>query len=355
MPDESRGFVERVWYEKDAMATAGRAALLPLEKLFGGIVGARDVLYEAGWLPAHAVALPAVSVGNLTVGGTGKTPIAAWIARGLAARGAKPAVILRGYGDDEPLVHQTLNPDVPVVIGADRVAAIADAAKRGADIAVLDDAFQHRRARRIADIVVVSADRWTSEVRLLPAGPWREPLKAIRRASLVIVTRKAAGDAVVDEVNRRIADVAPTVPRVSVHLAPGELVLAAGASENGAAAMPIVALANRSVRAVLSIGDPSAFVAQIEASGARVRPAIYPDHHDFTATEVAAIAGGLSAGEIVVCTLKDAVKLGPLWPRLAAPLWYVSQQVMVERGVGGVEHVLDELVRARSGTSRNAG
>ena len=352
MPD-ARGFVERVWYGSDRVASAMRAALVPAERLFGGIVGARDILYDAGWLPARSVALPTVSVGNLTVGGTGKTPIAAWIARGLAARGAHPAVILRGYGDDEPLVHRILNPDIPVITGADRVAAIADAARAGADIAVLDDAFQHRRARRIADLVVISADRWTPDVRLLPAGPWREPLRAIRRASLVIVTRKAASAERVEEVHRRIAEVAPAVPRVSVHLAPGALVRVG--DDRDAATRPLGSIAGQPVRAVLSIGDPAAFVAQLEGAGARVRASVFPDHHAFSDADIAAIAGGLSENETVVCTLKDAVKLGPRWPRLARPLWYVSQQVMVERGVGGLEHILDELVRARSGTSLNAG
>lgn len=355
MPDDASGFVDRVWYGADDLASAARAVLMPAERVFGGIVGARDIMYDAGWLPVQETALPAVSVGNLTVGGTGKTPIAAWIARGLALRGAKPAVILRGYGDDEPLVHRTLNPDIPVVVGADRVAAIANAAKQGADIAVLDDAFQHRRARRLADIVVVSADRWTPDIRLLPAGPWREPLKAIRRATLVIVTRKAAPEERVEEVHKRIAEVAPAIPRVSVHLAPGALVRAG--EGGGGEARSLESMRGASVRAILSIGDPQAFVAQLEAAGIEVRASIYPDHHAFTASEVAALASGLSASDAVVCTLKDAVKLAPHWPRLGGgpPLWYVSQQVMVERGVGGIEHVLDDLVRARSGTSPNAG
>lgn len=357
MPDDSRprsaSFVDRVWYGEDGAASTMRALLAPAERLFGLAVGARDLLYDAGVLPSHDVELPALSVGNLTVGGTGKTPIAAWIARGLVTRGAKPAIILRGYGEDEPLVHQTLNPDVPVVIGADRVDAIARAKAAGADVAVLDDAFQHRRAQRMADLVVVSADRWTGSTRLLPAGPWREPLKAVRRATLVIVTRKAASDEKVEDVHRTIAAIAPGVPRVSVGLVPGDLVRAdaSGAGET----RPLESLAGRRVRAVLSIGDPQAFIRQLETLGAAVDAAIYPDHHDFSDADVAAVTSGLSADSTVVCTLKDAVKLAPRWTRLAPALWYVSQRVIVERGVGGIEHVLDDLLRTRSGTSRNAG
>jgi tetraacyldisaccharide 4'-kinase len=350
--DLTEGLVERIWFGDDTVAAVSRALLLPAERLFGGIVGARDVLYDAGWLTAHRTALPALSVGNLTVGGTGKTPIAAWVAGELLQRGARPAVILRGYGDDEPLVHRILNPDVPVIVGADRVAAIAEAAAKGADIAVLDDAFQHRQAQRVADLVLISADRWTGDVHLLPAGPWREPLTAVRRASIVIVTRKAASEAKAEEVHRRLAKVAPAIPRVSVHLAPGVLV---GVGSDQTETQPLDMLAGKRVRVVASIGDPAAFIAQLTVLGADVRPSVFPDHHAFTSGEVEQIARDAADAEVVVCTLKDAVKLGPLWPRLAPLLWYVSQRVTVERGVGGIEHLLDGLVRAHSATSRNAG
>jgi len=342
--------VDRLWYGRDAVASATRTALLPFERLFGGIVGARDILYDAGWLPALETPIPAVSVGNLTVGGTGKTPISAWFAHGLAARGARPAIVLRGVGGDEPLVHRALNPDIPVVVGADRVAAVREAAAAGADIAVLDDAFQHRRVQRAADLVLISADRWTDDVRLLPAGPWREPLRAIRRATLVIVTRKAADDATVAHVHERLSQVAPAIPRVSLRLEP-ERLLRLGADDS----RTLGALAGATVRAILAIADPDAFVRQLERLGAHVHAMVYPDHHAFDDAEVQRIVGAIQSTELAVCTLKDAVKLTPLWPRLAPPLWYVSQQVMVERGVGGLERVLDDLVRARSSTSPTAG
>ena len=343
--------MDRVWYGRDTLASTIRAILTPAERVFGGIVGARDIMYDAGWLPERQTAIPAVSVGNLTVGGTGKTPIAAWIAHELAARGVRPAIVLRGYGEDEPLVHRTLNPSVPVIVGADRVAAIAEAARAGANIAVLDDAFQHRRAHRVADLVLVSADRWTPEAHLLPAGPWREPMRAIRRATMVVVTRKAASDSVVDAVHAGLSAVAPSVPRVSVRLAPAELVRAGAHDER----RPIESLSGGRVRAILAIADPAAFIRQIETVGARVTAEVFPDHHRFSDAEIARIARALTDDECPVCTLKDAVKLAPRWPRLAPALWYVSQQVMVERGVGGLERLLDDVVRTCSGTSPNAG
>jgi tetraacyldisaccharide 4'-kinase len=350
-PLSERGFVQRVWYGVDAAASAARMILMPAERIFGGVVGARDILYDAGWLPARDTVVPAVSVGNLTVGGTGKTPIAAWIARGLQARGAHPAIVLRGYGQDEPLVHQTLNPAIPVIVNPDRAAGIADAARGGADLVVLDDAFQHRRVQRLADLVLISADQWTPVIHLLPAGPWREPLRAVRRATLIIVTRKAAADDVVEAVHERLARVAPGVPRVSVRLDPGELVQ----TGDQPSTTPLDFLKGKPVRAILSIADPASFIRQMEARGVRVNASIFPDHYAFSADEVSKLTRGFDPSDIVVCTLKDAVKLGPHWPRLAPPLWYVSQQVMVERGVGGLERVLDDLAVSRSSNSPTAG
>jgi tetraacyldisaccharide 4'-kinase len=244
-----------------------------------------------------------------------------------------------------------LNATIPVIANADRVAGVADAQRQGADIAVLDDAFQHRRVQRLADLVLISADRWTNDVSLLPAGPWREPLRAIRRATLVIVTRKSAADRTVELVHEKLSQVAPAIPRVSVRFDLGELVDATGTRDP----IPLDAIAGASLHAVLSIADPQAFVRQLEQRGAQVRATILPDHHAFSSREIDRIASAMREGDWVVCTLKDAVKLAPHWPRLAPPLWYVSQHVMVERGVGGIERVLDDLVRARSKTPSTAG
>ena len=113
-------FVERLWRSDTAGAVLGRAALAPAQALYAGIVAIRGAMYDTGLLRSHDLALPAISVGNLSVGGTGKTPVAAWIAAELLSRGARPAIVLRGYGDDEPLVHATLNPSVPVIVSPDR-------------------------------------------------------------------------------------------------------------------------------------------------------------------------------------------------------------------------------------------
>ena len=349
-----RGVVDELWYGTGPLARASRVLAAPAAGVFRALVGARELLYDAGWLQTSEPALPVVSVGNLTVGGTGKTPIAAWVARELLERGAKPAIVLRGYGGDEQLVHQTLNPTLPIVVAPDRVAGVAEASRRGATVAVLDDAFQHRRIRRAADFVLVSADRWTRDARLLPAGPWREPLSAARRATLVVVTRKAASDSVVDDVNAALAAAAPSIPRVTVRLELDALVRAADDNAHPEV-VPLRAIADTAVRAVLSIADPRAFVRQLERAGARVAVSAFLDHHTFTELEIARIVDALRPGEWAICTLKDAVKLAPRWPRLAPPLWYVSQRVTVERGVGGLERILDDLARPRASAPTTSG
>ena len=342
---------ERVWFGDDALARFARATLIPTEVVYRAVVGVRDALYDAGVLTTHEPALPTVSVGNLTVGGTGKTPIAGWIASELIDRGERPAIVLRGYGEDEPLVHARLNPTIPVIVSADRVSGIVNARVAGATVAVLDDAFQHRQVSRAVDLVLVSADRWSLSTRLLPAGPFREPLTALRRASMVLVTRKAASDADVNAVNETLASIAPRIPRSTVSLMPEEL---RSASITGEAELrrPITDLTGRDVRVITAIGDPSAFVRQLEASGARVIAATYADHHHFEAEEIKRFVRSIPADGLAICTLKDAVKLAPRWPREAPALWYVSQRVSVERGVGGVEHILDELTQ-RLGRERS--
>jgi tetraacyldisaccharide 4'-kinase len=348
-PDESR-FIERVWYGDDLVSRLTRTTLIPFERVYGAVVGARDILYDAGLLRTSETALPTISIGNVTVGGTGKTPIAAWIAQGLAAREARPAIVMRGYGDDEPAVHRAINPSFPVIVSDDRTSGIRQAARAGATVAVLDDGFQHRQTRRETDLVLVSADRWTTNRRLLPAGPFREPLRAVRRATLIIVTRKAASDTVVADVHETLARVAEGVPRVSVRLSPDTLVRVGDGDR-----APLSVLAGADVRALIAIGDPRSFVRQLADAGARVHATVRPDHHHFRDDEIARFVARVPANSWAVCTLKDAVKLQTHWPREGPSLWYVSQLVTVERGVGGLERVLDDLVRVRPRTTPTAG
>jgi tetraacyldisaccharide 4'-kinase len=349
MPNDSRALkdvVETIWEGQSPVAIAARAALTPAEWAYAAVVGAKNILYDAGWLHAQSPSLPTLSVGNLTVGGTGKTPVAAWLAGLFITRGHRPAIIHRGYGGDEPEVHRRLNPGIVVIADPNRAAAIWRAQNEGADVAILDDAFQHRRVGRQTDIVLVSADRFAGRRRLLPAGPWRESLESLRRASLVAVTGKVADAGEVEAVHKAIAVAAPRVPRVSLRLEPDSLV-----GVHSEERKPLSALAGTRAHVITAIGDPSSFIGQLEATGAKVVASTYRDHHRFMPAEVAVFVSAIPPSGMAICTLKDAVKLAPLWPRDGPDLWYVSQRVTVERGVGGIDRLVSDTLRAveRSG------
>ena len=313
-----------------------RDLLIPAEVLYRSAVAARSKLYDWGVFRARAFPVPVISVGNLTVGGTGKTPVAAWLAGQLIQRGMKPAIVLRGYGGDETIVHQRLNPGALVVAAADRVRGIREAVSKGANAVVLDDAFQHRRARRDADIVLINADAWRGKPHLLPAGPWREPLRATRRATLVVITRKIAERSTVDDVRRALSNAAPQIPVVTVYIGPSEL-----RSTATGQSLPLQAVDGADLTAIAAIAHPDAFFKQLTELGAVVRPFSFPDHHAFTRQEARSLADAASNSDFVVCTLKDAVKLEALWPAEAGSLWYVSQRLRVEDGRQHIDRLLD--------------
>lgn len=341
--------VADVWYGRGAGNIVVRAALWPLSRAYDLAVVARTRLYETGMLDTKAPELPTISVGNLTVGGTGKTPFSAWLASELKTR-ARPAIVLRGYGGDEAEVHRRLNPDVAVVVNPDRGVAIHDARAGGADIAVLDDAFQHRRIARNADIVLLSAEQLLRPQRMLPAGPWRERLPAAGRADLVVITRKAATR---DEAEQTIAIVREAIPRVPiamVYLAPAALVSVSGAPES----MALDALRGKSVLAIAAIGEPDAFSEQLEALGASVSLAAFRDHHAYSIDDLRDLASRVPRGGLAVCTLKDAVKLADRWPG-PSRLWYVSQQLVVEQGTEQLQGLLTRVLEARAAATAFAG
>ncbi len=337
-----RDAVGTLWNGRGQRARAGRLLLSPLEGAYRAITKARGFLYDRRVLKAHDVSVPVVSVGNLSVGGTGKTPVSAWLATQLVERGAHPAIVLRGYGDDEVLVHRRLNETISVIACADRVRGMREAVAEAADIIVLDDAFQHRRAARDEDVVLIDADSWTGNTRLLPAGPWREPLSAAKRASLVIVTRKTSGHASVVAVKDAVAGAAPGVPIASVSLAPGEL-----RSTATGLTMPLQALDGADVTAIAAIANPDAFFRQLTRLGAIVRPHRYGDHYAFSERDARRLADLAGASDFAVCTLKDAVKLESVWPAEAGSLWYVSQRLIVEDGKHHIARLLDGLLALR--------
>lgn len=335
--------IDRIWRGDDQLARGARIALTPLEGAYRVVTAARGWMYDHSLLRTKQSGIPAVSVGNLSVGGTGKTPFAAWLASELASRGEQPAVVLRGYGGDEPLVHARLNPGIPVVIERSRVDGIRRAADLGATVAVLDDAFQHRSASRDQDVVLIAAEQWGGRsMRLLPAGPWREPLTALHRASLAVITRKTADDSDVERLASAIRRAAPELPQAVVRFSLGELKSAKRSADLDS--MPLTALGGQSVFAITGVADTGAFFRQLSDTGASVTGFPFPDHHQFVIGEIVDIIGKIPAnGAMFVCTLKDAVKLDAIWPATAPALWYVSQALEAERGGNSLDKLLSEL------------
>lgn len=332
--------------------SVGARMLVPVSWAYRLAVAVRNEGYDLGLLRSRTLGMPTVSVGNLSVGGTGKTPMTSWVASHLHARGVRPAILLRGYrGEDETLVHRALAPSAIVVADPDRGRGATRARLEGAEVAVLDDGFQHRRARRDLDLVLVAAEQGDAR-RLLPAGPLREGRRALRRADVLVITRKVASRDEAADVATAWSEGHDHLLVVVASLSPLALVRATpvGAGPDGAApgTQSVGSLAGRAVLAISAIGAPDAFERQLAAHATRVDRAAFPDHHPFADAEVAELARRARAVDLAVCTLKDAVKLRGRWPREAPPLWYLSQVVAVEWGEAELRARLDAVLASRT-------
>jgi len=301
--------VRFLWRSRSPAARLARVVLLPLSALYAGVMAVRNALYGVGFLATRRLPLPTVAVGNRAVGGAGKTPVAAWIAAFYARRGRTPAVLLRGYGGDEPKVHERLVPGAVVVADPDRVAGAARALAAGADVIVLDDAFQTRGVARDLNLALVSAEN-TRQVRwLLPAGPWRETAGALGRADGFIVTRKRAALEEAQEVASALAARWPGRPVAIAHLA-----LTSLEGMVSGRAQPLASLAGHRVVAVAGIADPESYAVQVRSTGASVQLVAYQDHHPYGEADLQRLVRLAGAADYVVVTEKDAVKLRHRWP-----------------------------------------
>ena len=304
---------------------------------YGLAVRSRNCLYDCGCRKAHRATRPVISVGNITAGGTGKTPLAAWLVQMLRSEGRRPAILSRGYGrdpssglDDENQLLASLAPGVPVVIDPDRVRGAARAIQEhGADVLVLDDGFQHRRLARNLDIVLIDALCPFGGGRLLPRGLLREPLSGLRRADFIVLTRS---DQVpperTAEIRKQLARRAPgTSIAFAVHRPTGLRELSYPPKDH-----PLDELKEGQWLAFCGIGNPEAFRLTLEGLGARLQGlTAFPDHHRYRATDV---EGLLSAASDLGCrglvtTEKDAIKVSPLVPA-ATPLPVLALQVRME-------------------------
>lgn len=298
-----------------------RPFFYPASIAYGLIVAARNWAFDRGFLAAGRLPVPVFSVGNLTVGGTGKTPMAIWLAHQIQGLGLRPALLSRGYGgpvgllpegvpgNDEALVIARHLPQVAHRQGADRRSkAIELLAHRAADALILDDGFQHRQVGRDMDIVMVHAGNPWGNGCLLPAGPLREPLTSLRRAQVAVLTHcdQVASDRLA-RIERSLRRNNPQLLVVkSIHEA-RTLV----AWEGGTA--PLSALQGRCVTVLCGIGDPSSFLRQLVTLGAHIHSAIvFPDHFRYTQARrqyLEAFVQRLPVNRWLLTTEKDLVKL----------------------------------------------
>ncbi len=295
-----RGWVREYWTgdRRGPGAALLGVGLWPAEAMFRTAVTARSAWY--GHARAPSPPIPVVSVGNLTVGGTGKTPVVRWLGDWFRERGAEAAVVLRGYGRDEVMLYRRWFGPGAVFVGADRRKGVRAAAASGCDVALLDDGFQHRRVRRKLDLLLVAAeDPW--RVRLLPRGPYRETLEAARRATHVLVTRRTASPRAAAAWCERLSRSAPGVSIVEAEMRMGGWRDLAGRP---------AALPRGDVLAVCAVARPGAFATGVAEllPGADVELAAYPDHHAYTRRDAAGLLARLG-GRTIVCTAKDAVTL----------------------------------------------
>jgi tetraacyldisaccharide 4'-kinase len=189
--------------------------------------------------------------------------------------------------------------------------------------------------------VLLSADR-AGPVRALPAGPWREPLTSMKRATMIVVTRKTASILRARDLLSQARTFAPQAAAAVVHLAADRLVGCLSGE-----LLDLGAVSGKTVLAIAAIGDPRAFSTQLSGAGARVTLAAERDHYAYSGADAAALASQAARADFVICTLKDAVKLMPLWPREAPPLWYLSQRVVVESGAVELDAILATLAVAK--------
>jgi len=367
--------LERAWWAEAPGWPAGlaRLALRPAGALFGAGVALRGALYDAGLLAAARAPAPVISVGNLAVGGAGKTPVTLALARLLQARGRTVAVLSRGYGatradarvvsdgravlldaaegGDEPVLLARRLPGLRVLCGPRRADLAARAVEAlGADVLLLDDGLQHRALARDLDVVVLDAANPVGNGRLLPAGPNREPLSALRRAGLCWLSRAdQAEPAALVRWRERLRALTGLEPVESRH-APLDLV-------DGTLGRPLGLEALRGLPVLLLSGlaRPGAFRRTVEGLGARVvGERRHPDHHRFGAAELdEAFAAAAAAGAArVLTTEKDAVRLAP--ERAADPRLAVLRiEAEVLRGAEVLEQALQAALRA--GDARRKG
>lgn len=316
--------------------TVARALLRGPAALYGAVAAARNACYRRGWLKSRSSPVPVISIGNVTAGGTGKTPMVAWLARLMVIHKMRPAILSRGYGrdptsglDDENEMLARRAGDIPIVVNPNRVEGAERAVREHhANVLIMDDGFQHRRLARDLDVVLIDALLPFGGGHILPRGLLREPLHGLRRADFLILTRS---DLVEkgrrEEIKRCLAELAPDAPVACCKTQVAGLRALAGGDA------PLSRLREGRWGAFCGIGNPEAFRLTLRQQGCRLEFfRAFPDHMRYRDSDLRALRECARRRECLglVTTEKDAVKLHALTDReqSSAPPLYTLQVKM---------------------------
>jgi len=323
--------LERHWYRKTVLSFL----LLPVSWLYCSVVLLRQALYRLGVLAAVKLSVPVIVVGNITVGGTGKTPLVVWLAGFLRQQGMRPGIVLRGYKGQAGAWPQYVTPaSDPVLVGEEAVLlarrgacpVVADPdrargaqrliAEHGCDVILSDDGLQHLRLARDLEIAVIDGEHRFGNGFCLPAGPLREPVSRLRRVDIRVVNGAARPD------DFSMSLVETGLYRVNAPALP----------------MPLASLTGKTVHAVAGIGHPGRFFSHLRRLGIGVVEHAFPDHHRFVPQDIR-----FGDSRPVIMTEKDAVKC----ERFADDgAWYLAVAAQPDPRVGEeVRRHLEEIAR----------
>ncbi len=329
---------------------AARWALTVLSWPYAAVVRVRNHLYTSGRLKTHTVGVPVICVGNLTTGGTGKTPLVVWLCRYLQKKQIRCSILTRGYktregeASDEPALLAAQCPEAAVVVNPDRVAGAAEAiCHHNAQVLVMDDGFQHRRLSRDLDIVAVDATRTFGYGRVLPAGLLREPVTSLRRAHAVVLTRCDQVSA--DTLKRIEGDIRLINPDLvlarSIHAPFGIRTLAGTDIE-------VEQLRGQRVFAFCGIGNPQSFFHTVEHSGGvLVGSAAYDDHYRYGVGDLERIYRKATRrkASLILTTQKDWTKIARLAdPRKHPLLACLTVELQITAGAQQLTALIDRAL-----------
>lgn len=316
MNDSREGFISRLL----------KGLLRMLSWVYAVAVKFVDLSYKSSLRKKVKVGIPVVSVGNLTVGGTGKTPFTMYLAKMLAGKGYEVAVITRGYGSDEHLMLKEELPSAHVLVEQNRSKAAVEAERQGRNVIILDDGFQHRKLTRDLNILLVDAGEAFGNEKVLPRGLLREPVSAIKRADMVVITKcdkqSAAGLEVLrDKIKKKAGDIPMVYARH--HLLK--------ISDLNGHYRPAEDISGSKVVLLSAIADPWYFEFMVKHQGAIVLAhEKHTDHHRYSARGVKRLSEkGLDAGaEFILTTRKDLVKLRGIIPEKYRELFFAVEMKM---------------------------